>query len=485
MSTQDDPYELLDIPRSASLEEVKKRYRELAREMHPDRNPNADEARWKKISEAYATLGRVDLRQKYDEPRNRTAEEHATKAREAREARKRNAAQAKAYGDGIRGRRPTGAASSPKQPPTRPRTPPPQTQPPQQKPPQPASQQTQPRPSSQPPLKPPPLQTQPQSPPRPARQAPIKRANWWPRVALIGGIIGAFLVILALASSGGGAHRVSNTLTTQRARPKPVAKVAVEQPSLPKTASDQLDVVPTYESAGIVSINEPRGEPPAYIPFTLSSELHGFLLKVNVKASYTPTDIRKLKEGIDPIGSIKNAIETTCIGVSLTDDGHESYRLTPVASRVQQHGLTATGTLYYPAVLPGEYLWGCLSEGQRLGKVTTENLGVLGNLTVYKVHQALTDTVVLVGAVDGVPFTENEPFLSEICLHAGEAPSNETQHPAKVKVYHRWLSGESEPNMVAALTFDVAVKQIERSSIYPPICDVSGEPGISLADPGR
>lgn len=274
----------------------------------------------------------------------------------------------------------------------------------------------------------------------------------------------------------------ADTATREEAPPSPAPT------ALPRTASDQLDVTPTYQSAGVVSINEPRGEPPAYIPFTLSSELHGFLLKVDVKASYTPADVRKLKEGINPAGSVKKDIESSCVELPIEVNGGEysDYKMTPVASRVQQHGSTATATLYYPAVMPGEYKWGCgdHTEESLLGKVTTENLGVLGDVAVYKIHKALADTVVIVGAADGLAFTENEPILSQICVYTDNAPGKKVKHPAKVKVYHRWLSGESEPYMVATLTFDISSSQVPHSSLYPPPCDeneINMERGIPLS----
>ena len=55
---QEDYYEILGITHSASKDEIKKMYRELALEYHPDRNssnPFAEE-KFKKISEAYRVL---------------------------------------------------------------------------------------------------------------------------------------------------------------------------------------------------------------------------------------------------------------------------------------------------------------------------------------------------------------------------------------------------------------------------------------------
>jgi len=61
-------YELLGINKNASPEEIKKAYRKLSMEFHPDRN-NGSEAsteKFKKISAAYETLGDESNRRKYD-----------------------------------------------------------------------------------------------------------------------------------------------------------------------------------------------------------------------------------------------------------------------------------------------------------------------------------------------------------------------------------------------------------------------------------
>src|ERR687896_2762268 len=63
-----DLYELLGIARGATLVEIKRSYRRLARKYHPDINPgdNAAEARFKEITRAYETLSDPERRMRYD-----------------------------------------------------------------------------------------------------------------------------------------------------------------------------------------------------------------------------------------------------------------------------------------------------------------------------------------------------------------------------------------------------------------------------------
>ena len=61
-------YDTLGVKKGASADEIKKAYRKLARQYHPDRNPGdaAAEEQFKKISAAYDVLGDPDKRKQYD-----------------------------------------------------------------------------------------------------------------------------------------------------------------------------------------------------------------------------------------------------------------------------------------------------------------------------------------------------------------------------------------------------------------------------------
>ncbi|NLE75978.1 MAG: molecular chaperone DnaJ [Chloroflexi bacterium] len=62
-----DYYDILGVPRTASEAEIKKAYRSLARQYHPDINKSADaEARFKEINEAYQILSDQQKRAAYD-----------------------------------------------------------------------------------------------------------------------------------------------------------------------------------------------------------------------------------------------------------------------------------------------------------------------------------------------------------------------------------------------------------------------------------
>ena len=69
MADKRDYYEVLGVSRNASLDEIKKAYRKLAIEFHPDKNKGSKRAenKFKNISEAYDTLSNERERALYDE----------------------------------------------------------------------------------------------------------------------------------------------------------------------------------------------------------------------------------------------------------------------------------------------------------------------------------------------------------------------------------------------------------------------------------
>jgi curved DNA-binding protein len=65
-----DYYSILGVPRNASDEEIKKAYRRLAMQYHPDRNPGKEKwanEKFKEINEAYGVLGDPEKRRQYDQ----------------------------------------------------------------------------------------------------------------------------------------------------------------------------------------------------------------------------------------------------------------------------------------------------------------------------------------------------------------------------------------------------------------------------------
>ena len=67
-----NPYDVLGVAKGASEAEIKKAYRKLAKDFHPDRNKNDVKAkdRFAEANSAYEILGDAEKRKKYDEMRS-------------------------------------------------------------------------------------------------------------------------------------------------------------------------------------------------------------------------------------------------------------------------------------------------------------------------------------------------------------------------------------------------------------------------------
>lgn len=69
MSEKRDYYEVMGVPKNASEDEIKKAYRKLAKQYHPDLNPGdkVAEAKFKELNEAYEVLSDSDKKARYDQ----------------------------------------------------------------------------------------------------------------------------------------------------------------------------------------------------------------------------------------------------------------------------------------------------------------------------------------------------------------------------------------------------------------------------------
>lgn len=82
-----DYYKILEVPQTATIDEIKRSYRRLARLHHPDLHQQALDIHIKRLNQAYEILGNPVKRKHYDEQRAETLRRANVRARQQRHQR--------------------------------------------------------------------------------------------------------------------------------------------------------------------------------------------------------------------------------------------------------------------------------------------------------------------------------------------------------------------------------------------------------------
>jgi curved DNA-binding protein CbpA len=476
-----DPYEVLDISRDASPEQVNEAYRALAELYHPDRLQDYSEAarrrgeeNLKRVNAAYAQIQEIERHKhagrgraeqeraawgraqeraageraqqeraareraqreraaREQAQRERAAREQAQQERAAREqaqrerAARERARQERAARERAQWQRaaPGNSASSPTPPPSSPQ-------------------------------------------PVPVRR-PAHRGAW----------VMAALAAIALVVIGVVALRHSHTPPTSAATRPPATRAAAA--ALPLTASTSFDVTPSFQADGTpvpgVLANWATGD--TEIRMTLTPSLQGFELVIGVNAHYTAAGISM----VGSTGEIPGDVSGNCMTINAQGTSYHEF---PLKTDLTASGAYVTGSVVYAAVIPGQYNFGIDGcGGVTLGKVTTPSLGNsfgsdLGNgLTVFAERTSQTDTVLLFGAIgdDG----DRQASVGTSCIIGRDSV------PAEDPLWNagtvQFLQQKAENGVwydLGTITFPLPASKLSGAS-YNYTCQPNSNPGVAL-----
>jgi curved DNA-binding protein CbpA len=477
-----DPYEVLDISRDASPEQVNEAYRALVELYHPDRLQGFSEAarrrgeeNLKRVNAAYAEIQEIERRKQggwgraeqeragrdraqrqraapEGADRERTARERADRERTARErADRERAAQERADRERAARER-VDRERATRERAQRERAAREQAE----------RQRAAPADSPSRPARPP---SSPQ--PMPARQPRHGRA--WAAAAL---------AVVAVVIIGVVALEHGHSPPTSAATRPPATKAPAA--ALPQTASASFDVTPSFQAVNTpvsgVLTNWANGD--IEISMTLTPSLQGFELVIGVNANYTAAGVSM----VGSTGEIPGDISGNC----MTINAHgTSYHEFPLETDLKASGASVTGNVVYAAVIPGQYSFGIDGcGGVALGNVTTPSLGNsfgsdLGNgLTVFAERTSETDTVLLFGAIgdDG----DRQASVGKSCVIGKD--SVQADDPIWDAGTVQFLQQKTENGVwydLGTITFPLPASKLSGAS-YNYTCEPNSNPGVAL-----